>query len=282
MSTTSRPLCSCGQQTLDGLQLCRRCHRRLEQHLAEIPALVDELDTTRYGQARTGGQPIGGGHSSERRLPYDDRPAEAAQALLVVLRRWAGLVVDERRVGWPRETLRDYARFLQRHLDWLSAHEHASDVADTIGQAVRRVYGSIDRRAEKVYAGPCGAVEYDEHDQPVEGAPPCPADLYARIGSAKVTCEACLAVHDVTERRTWMLDAAQDALVTATELSRFFTLYGDYVTPDRIFKWADRGRLAVHGTRPAQGERKAAQLFRVGDARELLEELARKPSRRAG
>lgn len=286
-----RPAClACGRPVADQARLCSRpprgpqdrggCAEHLERELSEVPALAEEVQTTRLRQSRTGGAPIGGGHTSERPLPWDDRPVQAAHACRQALADWTMLVVAQRGARMPAGTLTGMSRFLAAHLEWLRHRDEAADAKQQIEQAVRRLRASVDRRAELQFVGPCRSVDYDEHGQPVEDCEPCPADVYVRAGARVAVCQVCRTEHDVAGRRAWMLDEAQDQLVTAAELSRFLTVYGEHVTPDRIAKWAERGRLAVRGHRPAVGERRGAALFRVGDARELLLDLERRQVRR--
>lgn len=274
--TAATPRCaSCSRPVKDQARLCRRCTSWLERDLGDLEGLATEVETTRLRQSRTGGQAIGGGHSSERPLPFDDRPVLAARALREVCRRWAGFVVEHRGAPWPRDLLGDYGRFLLGQVDWLRHREEAPVAFDELSGAIGRVRGSIDRRAERVYAGPCGAIDYWPDGHPILCSARCDGDVYGRLNAKNATCTKCGATHDVADRREWLLAAVEDQLAHIALLSKALSNLGRPVADPTIRSWVSRGRLAAHGEDP-QGR----ALYRVGDVIELLaQEAARQASR---
>lgn len=278
-----RVVCGCGKPVRDNAQLCHACTERLRRDLGEVRGLADEIETTQYGQSRMGGQPIGGGHSADRPLPFDDRPVLAARALREVCRRWTTLVVEQRGVGQPRDFLIDYGPFLLSHVDWLRHREEAPVLHAELVDAIGRVRGSIDRRAERLYAGPCGSVDYDE----VTGLPdpacvPCPADLYGRPTAKTVRCDVCGTCHDTADRREWLLEAARDQLAHPSLLSKALSNLMRPVPEKTITSWKDRGQLVAHGV-----DLHGRKLYRVGDVMDLMvasaerqAALAAKPSKK--
>lgn len=64
--------------------------------------------------------------------PMNPVAAEVRSTILTVLASWAGLVADARRLRPPARDLPALTRFLRRHVDWLSRHPAAGDMADEI------------------------------------------------------------------------------------------------------------------------------------------------------
>jgi hypothetical protein len=63
--------------------------------------------------------------------------ADIRSAIRTVLASWAGLVADERRLEPPTRDLPALARFLCRHVEWLTRHPAAGDIADEIQDLTR-------------------------------------------------------------------------------------------------------------------------------------------------
>lgn len=259
------PSCNCGRPIPDNAHLCHRCTSHLARELGDIPALEHELDITRARLSRTGGQPIGGGHSSDTPLPWDERPVKAGRDLALVLAAWAGLIQHERGGPIPAATLAAHAIYLLGSLDWLRHREEAPDAKPAIEQAVGRLRHAVDRDTPLVFAGPCNSVDYDEHGQPVEGCEPCPAELYARQNAKTIKCPECQTEHDVKDRREWLLELAEDQLAIPAHLSQALSSWGMPVEDATIRKWVERGRLIAHGV-----DDRGRKMYRVGDVRELV------------
>lgn len=260
-------LCSCGRPVGDQARLCQGCTERLARDLGDIGALAEELTTTRLRQSRTGGQATGVlSRSFERPLPWDERASEAAEVLRSTVVAWVRIVLEERGGRSPADDMAAMGAFLLSQREWLRHHEAADEVADEIRHAVANAYRVVDSAPGRLYVGPCdpdGAF----------GDSPCPTDLYAREIAAEVTCPACELVWDVKGRREYLLDAAHDRLVTAADLSRFLTVYGEPLTAERIRQWASRGQLLAHGTDAA-----GRPLYRVSEAVERLAETTKRRS----
>jgi hypothetical protein len=292
------PLCFCGQPVADNARACNDCTHYLEQDLAEIPALADELrlaiakQTTLHGGSYTGPRPVTDERLAEREaerveqakledlvasvhvqaLPYDVNASNASEHLRVTLVCWVRLIVDERGARWPENTLSALSSMLLGNLPWLRHHPSSEQAYPDLQSAVSRAKWAIDRHPDQVYAGPCdptGEYHPTEHDLPG----PCTRDLYANPGKEYVRCDRCLEDWNVAERRTYLLEAAEDMLVTAADLSRFLTVYGEPVTGERVRKWAERGQLIAHGQNA-----RAHPVYRVGDAVDLLSRMDRKAS----
>lgn len=271
------PTCACGRPVKDQATLCQGCTDRLARDLGEIGALAEELTTTRLRQSRTGGQATGVlSRSYERPLPWDERASEAQDVLRSTVVAWVRVVLEERGGRMPDDDMGRMGAFLLGSLEWLRHHQAADEVADEIGHAVQHARRMIDLAPEKVYAGPCreefvtGEPEQDWPDD--EGhllnTACCVAELYARQGADAITCRNCGAEHSVAERHRWLVAIANDQLVTASVLSKFLSAYGEPLTADRIWKWAERGQLVAHGK-----DKAGRPTYRVSEAVELLAQM---------
>ncbi|MGW0702221.1 hypothetical protein ACWD0A_23475 [Streptomyces sp. NPDC002867] len=125
-----------------GTRLCPACALRLTDDLTRLPRLYHECGLLLGGSDRPRDRTSGGG--SLPGLPFNTAAAEARSLVLGILRSWAGLVVGERGVAAPRDTVAGVAEFLVRHADWLAAHEAAGELSQEAARAVRRARYVID------------------------------------------------------------------------------------------------------------------------------------------
>ncbi len=259
-------VCACGRPVQDAT-ICQGCSTRLERALDDIPALVQDLEVTRSRQSRTGGQGIGiVVRGAERPLPWDQRASEATAVLRSTLIGWVRVVLDggaarPRMLAGQEWRIAVMARFLLAHHERLRQHPDAVAAVDEITHAVDNARHVTDRAPDRVYAGPCREEYGPEGDV---GERCCTAHLYATNLRA-VQCPNCKAVHDVSPRQAWLLAMAQDQLETATNLSQALSRLGESVTPERVRKWAQRGRVLPHGQNG-----RGHPLYRVGDVLEQL------------
>lgn len=262
----SETLCAaCARPVGDQARICATCTARLARDLGDVGALAGELQTTRLRQSRTGGQATGVlSRAYERPLPWDQRASEASDVLRSTVVGWVRVVLEERGARLPDDTMQAMATFLLAHLEWLRHANSADECADEMRHAVALAYRTIDSAPGRLYVGPCDP-------QGIYGESVCPTDLYAREGAAEVTCRVCDLIWDVQGRRQAMLDVAGDQLVTAADLSRFLSLYGEPLTAERIRQWSSRGQIAEHGKTPD-----GRSLYRVSEVTDRLAESGRK------
>lgn len=263
------PTCVCGRPVADNARLCANrkdrngvdvsCTGRLERDLGDLGALADELQTTRLRQSRTGGQATGVlSRSYERPLPWDERAAVTADLLRSTVVAWVRIVLDERGGRCPQNTVKDMATFLMSQLEWIRHADQTVEMPDEIRHVATEARRVVDIAPDRLYIGPC-----DPDGR--WGELPCPTDLYARQGATETACPTCELVWNVENRRQVMLEAAQDRLVTAADLSKFLSAYGEPLTADRIRKWVEREQLVPHG-RDSAGR----PTYRVSEATDLL------------
>lgn len=268
-STTTTPTCGCGRPVKDMAVLCQGCTDRLARDLGDIGALAEEVETTRLRQSRTGGASSGVlSRPYERPLPFHVKAAETAELLRSTVVAWVRVVLDERGGRMPADDMAALAGFLLGQLEWLRHHPAAAEVADEISHVTGAARRVIDSAPSRVYVGPCDP-------EGAHGEEPCPVDLYARQGRAEVTC-ACGLTWNVQDRREFMLEAVGDRLVTAADLSRFLTMYGEPLTAERIRQWASRRKgdappaLVAHGLDAA-----GRPTYRVSEVVELVARMSK-------
>ena len=275
----------------DELHTCT-CTAGLEINLGDIPALTADLEITLARQTATSDRV--GSRSSERLLPYDGRAGDTLTALHRMLAGWINELATTSPHQGPHcqrtcrhescaQINRDHLpaptipamsawllRLFPRLVTYPAIHELTSDVHEHV-TAARRV---IDIRAERWYAGPCRTPGCVDPDTPGK---PRPTDMYAAVDAKQVHCPRCHTAYDVNEQRSWLLAAAEDRLATATDCARALTSLGQPVTPDRIWKWKERGRLIQHGQ-----DAHERPMFRIGDVIDRLAADRDREARRAG
>lgn len=247
--------------------LCRRCVRRAERVIGDLTAEAHELDTTITRQAK-----IGGGHKrmkgDEAPLPWNENAASKGDDALALLYEWAdhiaqwfgepGLPVRTTNPAGGREPLvRLASAILLRHIDWLGPNEQSADLAHAMWVTRSRVRSLTDRPLERVWAGPCHALQpatVTEHDGLITVSlkkSRCQLDLYRAWGAETLICDGhndpdddpgCGAVHAIDDRRKrWMLAAVDEHLVPLKDVWENLPLMlpADVSVPpwDTVRKW---------------------------------------------
>ncbi len=291
----------CGRPVRDAT-ICGNCTADLERNLGDVAAYADELDTTLSRQTATGGRV--GGRSADKPLPYDPPASSAIDVMRSTLVGWVrALEVAEvhgpvhrdclhpscssiRRTRYPVDTLADQARYLLSNLNALRQHEAADEALDEIGSAVDNARRAVDRRADRIYAGPCMAPVPIEGDAPHEPTGECRESLFASPKRQDVTCRSCGALFDVEDRRDWLRQAADSHLGTAAEISALCRhMLGEMVTASMIRGYAHRGQILAHGQTPDPRGREVP-MYRVGEvlsaaARAASDPRSRRDARKA-
>lgn len=268
--------CRCGRPTRDAAYVCDHCSDELAKALGDVPWLSEELQITASRQKgvdyRRGGGGKGGKKAAEMPLPVHWGASEARTHLKALLASWVRFCADEQvrstdqKNNTPTDDMSAMSRWLLWRVDGLALHEIGPDAVDEIvtavgndgtnGKPTSGCYRAIDNAPDKWFAGPCNA--------DTEGVE-CGADLYALSQKGEVTCHVCSTAYDVAERRTWLLNAAQDRLADATELARSVSWLGSRtLNRDRVYQWAKRGRIT------AKAHLEGKPLYRIGDAIDLL------------
>lgn len=275
--------------TRDTRTLCDQCAWELRRDLDQLPDLLDELDTTIGQQAR-----ISRGRGNPRRgmVTYNLHAADIRDQAHALLHQWTVTIHGGNPATWPApEWLDPMCRLLAATVDGIAHRDDAARIHRDITDLTRRITRAIDRPADRIYAGTCGAlVQPDPDTQPGDGTARgatghwrCDQPLYARPGAGLVTCQTCGAHHDVRRRRDHMLNQLDDMLLPAAQIAGLVAYLGDLGTGRNqvrklINQWHHRGRIASHGaTRTGQPK------FVFGEVLDLLTAWqAEREQRRAG
>ena len=264
------PIClapRCDQPAHNG-HLCSTCRDYLRADLKNLPGLLADLQITIARLDRVNAEQPGVRASGEAPLPLRIGPMEARRDLTETLRIWVWHVAVRSGVRITKTWLNpeNLAGWLTTRIEHVDSDPLAGTLSDEIGSAVVRGWRTVDKPSERRYAGPCDS---------------CEMDLYAHPHADEITCD-CGATYRVDARRDWLLDQAEDHLLTATEMSR--ALPGllpldpkgrqPVLTAAMIRGWAHRGRLTQHPPHPSQP---LAPTYRVGDVLDLVDTLHNQP-----
>ena len=263
---SSSPIClapKCDRPPHDGF-LCTSCVATLRRDLKAIPDLLADLEITISKQDRL--QDAEKRPTDERPLPLRLGPMEARRDLADTLYSWAAHVARRRGCTLTAHeiTPSSVSVFLLNYCGDIQDDPLAGQCADEIGYTVITAQRAVDKPLQHVYAGPC--------DQ-------CTTDLYAHPRAKEVACRNtdCDAVYDITSRREWLLEQAEDQLLTATEMSRALPgLLQKPLTAAMIRGLAFRGRLTQH---PPLPNRPKDPVYRVGDVLDILTSMEEESGR---
>lgn len=185
----NRTCASCDNPVRDQVTICGRCERVTSQHLGDMEAHREELETTLTRQTRLSAA-SDGGRSANRPLPYQDQASAVLGAQRAILVSWSKLVHDEIEEVWPQDTVAAMSLFIEAHLPELRKHEAAGELVSEIAQLVTRIVRCIDYPEDraKIHVGPCPEQIEDEQ---------CPGQLYLHLPyrndgkRPRVKCAAC-------------------------------------------------------------------------------------------
>ena len=281
--------CDHPMPTGDNSTACPACWNRLERDLAQMPALVEELNTTITKQARVYLESSGTAgieaddpsdvdprgllpglralrpqptvtRAAAKPLPLNVGASEAMEDLQRTLWWWVREGMDAhpdvRFSGSVDVT--GLSRALLRLHGWLQGHPEGYLAVEAIAADVKSATRAIDRATERKCLGRCG----NELNGVV-----CEAWLYAGRNAPTVRCTTCGAEYDVDERQYGLLDLAHDRLVTTVEACAAVRTYGpdgQNITGAMVRGWSFRGRLE-----PKAHDAKGRPLWRLGDVVDL-------------
>lgn len=298
----------CDRPTGDTAFVCAHCTDRARRALHTVIELADDVETTvarlaRYSDRHTRPAPVepdeevrAVGGLKVTPLPYDpgarDRWTLAAGAVV----RWARFVTSERGGGplkpavmigplcgsglsCPHSSCQRIrhravtnpvvraAAWLSGALEWIRHRQEAVEIFTDLESAARTIVAIVDSPPPLEYAGPCYA-------WPEDGGEQCPEDLYAIKGAPWVRCPVCRTQHPMAGRREWLLREAAGVLANATDCARALTSLGQRVTESSVRNLAARGRIVAHGR-----DERGRPLYRVGEVRAVVDEIARRQTR---
>lgn len=229
--------------------VCVDCLGALRGVLADVPALLEDLDVSIRRQVRFVDHGTRFRVDDESPLPFDDRASRAKRSLVDAV-----------------EQLRVLAggRGVLAELDRLAGVPGIWEAARDVAAAARSAHRAIDAPESDWYFGPC---------------PDCSHDIYGQRAdesdrSARVACEACSYSAHPIDLRQLQLDASEDRMLTVGELVGAITAAGEVVTRKQIDGWIRRGGLPrERHARPrwvgGELDVKHVYVYRLGDVREL-------------
>lgn len=173
----------------------------------------------------------------------------------------------------PEDSITSCCAYLVRMLRHIAGAEWAPQLLEELLHLEHRLRSFVDVPPSRWYAGPCTAGQ-----DSLEWAALCGADLYAVLDRDEVTCRECGWSYSITERRAWLLAAAEDRWEITSVIARAVAVLGDYEHAEaklaqRIRQWSRRNRLRVRDTVEMKG--KLRPRYRLGDVLDLVAEDTR-------
>ena len=114
-------------RAVPGLSTCAGHRARIEQLIAELPALYTDLGSALIGSSRDTEHRGSGANPG---LSLDQRAVAARDEIKAELVRIARYVGEERGMTLPADNVNDIATWLLRHVDWLCAQPDADETHD--------------------------------------------------------------------------------------------------------------------------------------------------------
>ncbi len=180
--------------TIAHMMLCTGCTRRLEQHLAEMPARLHLVQALHDGRQSPRRSDRPGGDAP---VPVNVDAFDLLQAAPAVLGSWVLLVCEERSLRGP-DNPENLAAWLLGQLDWLVRQLWVDDMAEEVSD--------LARAAERL-------CRVDEHRHRLE--PPCPScsarELGRWDGTEQVDCGSCGRVWPEKHYRAFVRLALDDS-----------------------------------------------------------------------
>lgn len=224
------------------------------------PGLYEELQVTiaRLDKISSQGLKVTG--TGESSLTFRPKASEVRWSLDNTVSTWARDVAET----YPHLTLSatttpEAAEWMANVAGLLAEHPAANEMHDEITYAVSQVKRTIDRFAEKIRLGPCGAV--------FEGVV-CEEDLYGSKDKPTVRCKTCGTEHDAAARWESLRASVRGTLATAAEIATAaVTIYGSKLNVKTIRTWAKRKRITNYASSD-----KDEPLHKVGEVLDFAHE----------
>lgn len=220
-------------------------------------SLLDDLDITICGVDKVGGASIGVVvKSAESPLAFNEKASDAKHALVNAVQSWARVFAEENpHLLFDPATIEEAARWMAGFPNLLAGHPAAVEMHRDFGNLVLRARRSIDRPAQRVYAGVCGAT--------LNGVE-CTKQLFAWEGRYEVVCPVCGTEHLVEDRQRDILVGLRARTATAKQITDALKAWaGIGINVKSVRTWARRGLLPNYA---AEGE---TPVHQVGETLDL-------------
>lgn len=252
---------SCEQPSRQGLYLCDTCYPDMGNNLDRTPDLMRSLTTTISKQAKVS-TPSGKGKNDEQPLPLNVNAMDRKHQLLALLINLGFRISSITDTEFPSRKADDLAAYIRQALPQLRKHPDAGHWHNELTTAYRNGTNAIDRPAERISVGRCGA-------KTVEGD--CPKELLVRNNQRNITCPTCGAQWDVQERQRNAINAAWDAISYPPVIVRALQQWDKVwkVSVKDIQNWAARGYLDF-----AAVDDHGRKMYRVSEVQKAAAEVA--------
>jgi len=213
--------------------LCAGHHAALEQQLAEIPALLSEVERALVRGSGAGPKVTG---TKEQPLPYaTDRDgnspqADALRGAHALLVSWSLLVLEEHpdRLHAPADDTGAMSRFLMTHLEWCEGQPWTDDLLDELRDNAHNLRRAArpEQARRRVELGPCAEITGCDVETHLELT--CNGILVAVVHSSDeglpttIACPACGTTHapDTWRPLARRLRGGADSWLTYAQLSQ--------------------------------------------------------------
>lgn len=227
---------------------------RLRAQLRDLGGMMADLDDMVAKQMRFSTD--SGPASAERPLPINPAALEEAWVARQTILVWVDQISAIRGHRVPR-SWSGVGEYLASAAVWLAQHHDGAQGYDELLHALSVARRTVDRPAERRYAGPCGGLTLDDDSEAVM----CSGEVYAYGHNATAQCPRCGAEYDVASRRTWMLGEMGDVLLPAADVARALSGLGVGATSAMVRSWRHRRLLDC-----VDVDSRGRPLYAVGDA----------------
>lgn len=221
---------NCDVQPGAGITLCHDHTSRLEQDLAEVDSVWEDLQVT-VARLDVGAKSMGGSTTTSK-PPVNLDASDKAQTLETVLRGWA----EQLAVVNPTYGPSEIASRLMNQMGPLRKQDWAGDLHDELGAALESCRRATDRAADRITLGACGNTFED-----VE----CPGTMITTVGGRYGRCRTCGATCDALERQRWIIGEAWHVAAPLPVILRWLETSGHArIKVKRARAWVYAGKLA--------------------------------------
>lgn len=238
MTTNVCSIASCDNLSDDRF-MCSSCLFATQKNLSDLAKwVIDDLLNVLTKQTKIS-QRLATRGSGNTALPFNEAASEANTKLVRQLVALAD-VLKRPIPPEPKHLAKDLSTFTQK----MALNEEATLIAGDLNNHVHQIKKLIDRPPTTWYVGKCSVLVDDSE---------CPAELYASFNTGHISCPKCKTIHDIQQRRDYLIETAKNLNVTASEAARAIQLWTDIEVGStrklmkRIVEWSRRGRLVERG-----------------------------------
>ena len=213
--------------------LCRPGFQRLEQQLAELPALAGWLHANLAAAGSSSLNPDKVNGSRDRPLLIRATIHDHITDIRTVLTSWAALVAEERQLVGPRSSeVTNTAPFLVAHLGWATKQVWIDDLAGEVGDLHRHAHQLCPSRPAT-------------HRLPAQ-CPTCEQTQLTRAdGDDRIECQSCGRLWSEDEYHRLVTVLAEEQRNRSGWVTPELAAAAHGLNPKTVRSWAKRGVIAV-------------------------------------